>query len=85
MEKDILFTAVYPSSGNCPPVFPEHIACLQICWPMDSNKKKQKDMKVADAEKPPFFSNWKKMYVFVLLFELLLIILFIAITQKFGV
>gem|GEM_PF-2560498 len=34
---------------------------------------------------PPFFSNWKGLYVFVLLFELVLIFLFIAITNYFGI
>jgi len=34
--------------------------------------------------KPPFFSSWKKLYVFVLLFEVGLILIFFLITKQFS-
>jgi hypothetical protein len=45
---------------------------------MDKNK---------DSEtfgKPPFFSSWRKLYIFVLLFEVALILIFLLITNLYS-
>jgi len=46
---------------------------------MDKNKE------VDSFGKPPFFSSWSKLYVFVLLFEVALILLFLLITNQYSV
>lgn len=35
-------------------------------------------------EKPPFFSNWKKLYVFIIAFEVVLMGLFYWMTVSFN-
>jgi len=35
-------------------------------------------------EKPPFFKEWKELYTFILVFELLLILIFIWISNTYG-
>jgi len=35
-------------------------------------------------EKPPFFKEWKGLYTFILVFELLLILIFIWISNTYG-
>lgn len=42
------------------------------------------DQKQDINDKPPFFNKWKGLYAFVLLFEVVLILLFIWITKSFG-
>jgi len=43
--------------------------------------KKEEESKLADS--PPFFKNWKGLYLFILLFELGLILFFIWITNTY--
>lgn len=34
--------------------------------------------------KPPFFKNWKGLYAFVLIFEVVIVLLFIVLTKFFS-
>ena len=47
-------------------------------------EKEEKEENKEEIGRPPFFKEWKGLYLFVILFEIALIIAFILITNTFS-